>query len=105
MKWDQIIILILVVVFFSICIPAYMGAYWCWSNRKSDGSSKVIVRIGWLLGAISWSYLSTLAATIFGVKGPRPKYTVEYIIIYLQGLIVLSCAINALVMYLQKRDK
>lgn len=105
MKWEQFIIILLITAFFSICIPASLGAYWCFSNRKSNGISKVIVKVGWILGAIAWYFVSTLTASVFGVVGPRPKYTIGFVIAYLQGLIILACAINVLVMYLQKRDK
>lgn len=105
MKWNQVVLLVAVVAFFSICIPASLGAYWCWANRKVDGTSKIIVRIGWVLGGMAWSYLSTLVATLFGVEGPRPHYSVGYVVVYVQGLMVLACAVTALVSYLQRGER
>ena len=100
MTWGPMWFVLFVTVFFSICIPSAIGAYWCWTNRKIEGkTNEVLVRWAILLAAVSYDCFSKLVANAFGYIGPRPKYTLGFAIVFWQGQIVLSAAMIYLVMF------
>lgn len=102
MKWAQVVTLFAVVVFFGICIPSVIGAYWCAKNAKWNGTSSLVKRVGWVLGSVSYCLMSMLVGQILGAPTPRPRYTVFYIVMCIQGLVVLACCVTSLVMFLQR---
>ena len=92
--------ILFVAVFFSICIPAGVGAYWCWVNRKVEGhTSEILKRWAFLLFAISYDCASKLIANGVGFIGARPVYSLGYAIAFWQGQIVLACAMIYLISY------
>lgn len=105
MSWTQFVVLLLVTAFFSICIPSSLGAYWCWSNRKVNGVSRLVVRVGWLFGSLAWCFMSILLMNAYGIDGPKPRYKVGFVLLYLQGVVALACAVNAVVIFLQRGGK
>ena len=101
MDWGPIIYILLTSVFFSICIPAGIAAYWCWVNRRSEDTvAPVLVRFALLLAAVSYDSFSRLIATGFGFEGQKPQFSIGYAVAYWQGQVVLSIAITVLLSYL-----
>lgn len=90
MKWGALLFILLITVFFTVCIPAAVAGMWCWRNR---GTSKIVKRTGFVLFAVSFESLTRLFAAGFGFVGPKPQYSIGYAICYWIGQCVLAAAV------------